>query len=454
MDAEPSNLNEIEELDEELRDQLVDRFISADAYRDAVIEQENERQRQDDDSNDQEDDVQSKPNVIRNIASEVIDLGDDGPQNVALVELSDEYDETVDDTEDFDQPSTSRKRKRSEDVEYKPELSSDEEDVVEKMEEVCDSAEDEPTISKPLKKVTLIEKVKDDGDTKVFNKRIKKLKADEEEETAFKDLDEQFKIPRKVWNKLFSYQKYCIQWMWELHQAGVGGIIGDEMGLGKTIQIIAFLSGLHSSSIKNLREPYESLGPVIIVCPATVMHQWVQEFRIWCPLLRVAILHSSGTYTAKNKKPLIKLLNQTNGILITTYQGVVDHQDSLLHFDWHYVILDEGHKIRNPDAQVTLACKRFKTPHRIILSGSPIQNNLKELWSLFDFVYPGLLGTLPVFTEQFAVPITQGGYANASEVQVQVAFRCATVLRDTIKPYFLRRLKEDVKSKLNLPGQE
>lgn len=95
---------------------------------------------------------------------------------------------------------------------------------------------------------------------------------------------------------------------------------------------------------------------------------------------------------------------------------------------------------------------QFKTSHRIILSGSPIQNNLRELWSLFDFVYPGKLGTLPVFMEQFAVPITQGGYANASDVQVQIAFKCATVLRDAIKPYLLRRLKDDVKETLSLPG--
>ena len=119
---------------------------------------------------------------------------------------------------------------------------------------------------------------------------------------------------------------------------------------------------------------------------------------------------------------------------------------------WDYVVLDEGHKIRNPDAEVTLACKQvrdvqcmcsqemqeerrkkvcplfslsslslppqFPTPHRIILSGSPMQNNLRELWSLFDFVFPGKLGTLPVFMEQFSVPITLGGYANATQIQV------------------------------------
>ena len=101
--------------------------------------------------------------------------------------------------------------------------------------------------------------------------------------------------------------------------------------------------------------------------------------------------------------------------------------------------------------QATLAVKQFRTCHRLILSGSPLQNNLKELWSLFDFVFPGKLGTLPDFMEHFSVPITMGGYVNASPVQVATAYRCACVLRDTINPYLLRRMKSDVGDSLALP---
>ena len=103
-----------------------------------------------------------------------------------------------------------------------------------------------------------------------------------------------------------------------------------------------------------------------------------------------------------------------------SYQAVTSLIDLITSLSWHYVILDEGHKIRNPDAKVTLAVKQLATPHRLILSGSPLQNNLKELWSLFDFIYPGKLGTLPVFLQQFSGPITVGGYANASTVQVRL----------------------------------
>ncbi|MGH0152099.1 UNVERIFIED_CONTAM: hypothetical protein FKN15_027153 [Acipenser sinensis] len=159
------------------------------------------------------------------------------------------------------------------------------------------------------------------------------------------------------------------------------------------------------------------------------------------------------TNTVVFQDKLIPEIVACHGIIITSYSYIRIMQDYIQKYDWHYVILDEGHKIRNPYAGVTVACKQFRTPHRFILSGSPMQNNLKELWSLFDFVFPGKLGTLPIFMEQFSVPITMGGYSNASPVQVQTAYKCACVLRDTINPYLLRRMKADVKTNLSLPDK-
>uniref|UniRef100_A0A5F9DH91 DNA excision repair protein ERCC-6 n=1 Tax=Oryctolagus cuniculus TaxID=9986 RepID=A0A5F9DH91_RABIT len=169
---------------------------------------------------------------------------------------------------------------------------------------------------------------------------------------------------------------------------------------------------------------FEGLGPALIVCPTTVMHQWVKEFHTWWPPFRVAILHETGSYTHKKEK-LIREIAHCHGILITSYSYIRLMQDDIS-------------RIRNPNAAVTLACK---------------QNNLRELWSLFDFIFPGKLGTLPVFMEQFSVPITMGGYSNASPVQVKTAYKCACVLRDTINPYLLRRMKSDVKMSLSLPDK-
>ncbi|KAJ3401651.1 hypothetical protein HDV05_000325, partial [Chytridiales sp. JEL 0842] len=158
--------------------------------------------------------------------------------------------------------------------------------------------------------------------------------------------------------------------------------------------------------------------------------------------------------TAQSKKVRAQVSNLVDRIIakghvvLTTYEGLRVHHAKLIPISWAYCVLDEGHKIRNADAAVTLTCKQIKTPHRIILSGTPIQNNLKELWSLFDFVFPGRLGTLPVFLTQFEVPIRIGAYSNASNLQVQTAHRCAAVLRDLISPYLLRRMKTDVASDL------
>nr|XP_048276833.1 DNA excision repair protein ERCC-6 isoform X1 [Myodes glareolus]XP_048276834.1 DNA excision repair protein ERCC-6 isoform X1 [Myodes glareolus]XP_048276835.1 DNA excision repair protein ERCC-6 isoform X1 [Myodes glareolus]XP_048276836.1 DNA excision repair protein ERCC-6 isoform X1 [Myodes glareolus]XP_048276837.1 DNA excision repair protein ERCC-6 isoform X1 [Myodes glareolus]XP_048276838.1 DNA excision repair protein ERCC-6 isoform X1 [Myodes glareolus]XP_048276839.1 DNA excision repair len=306
----------------------------------------------------------------------------------------------------------------------------------------------------------------DDGDEDCYKQRLRRWnqlrlqekeqrpKLDDDSEESDTEFDEGFRVPGFLFKKLFKYQQTGVRWLWELHCQQAGGILGDEMGLGKTIQIIAFLAGLSYSKIRTRGSNYrfEGLGPTMIVCPTTVMHQWVKEFHTWWPPFRVAVLHETGTYAHK-KERLIRDIVRCHGVLITSYSYIRLMQDDISRHDWHYVILDEGHKIRNPNAAVTLACKQFRTPHRIILSGSPMQNNLRELWSLFDFIFPGKLGTLPVFMEQFSVPITMGGYSNASPVQVKTAYKCACVLRDTINPYLLRRMKSDVKMSLSLPDK-
>ncbi|XP_050195154.1 DNA excision repair protein ERCC-6 isoform X1 [Myiozetetes cayanensis] len=352
---------------------------------------------------------------------------------------------------DYELKSLSRKRKRLKKVLKEAEHDAD---------FVPSSEEEEHTPGKHK-----VRRWRDDGDVDYYKQRLRKWQKerlkDKEHQTAEElseesdvEFEEGFKVPGFLFKKLFKYQQTGVRWLWELHCQQAGGILGDEMGLGKTIQIIAFLAGLSYSNMRtrgsNYR--YQGLGPTVIVCPATVLHQWVKEFHTWWPPFRVAVLHETGSYT-KSKVKLIHEIASCHGILITSYSYIRLMQDNIHTYDWHYVILDEGHKIRNPNAAVTLACKQFRTPHRLILSGSPMQNNLKELWSLFDFIFPGKLGTLPVFMEQFSVPITMGGYCNASPVQVKTAYKCACVLRDTINPYLLRRMKADVKMSLSLPDK-
>jgi len=305
---------------------------------------------------------------------------------------------------------------------------------------------------------------KDDGDDRQYFSRLKEFYSNRKAPTHDQhgndddeiEVGQGLWIPTNVWNRLFNYQRAGVKWLWDLHEQKCGGIIADEMGLGKTIQIIAFLAAFHYSRIRDPQNRYRGLGPVLIVCPSTLLHQWVHEFHQWWPEFRVAVLHESGSFQGKkgvksSNRLIHKIGTTSGGILITSYANILIHYETLVSYQWHYFILDEGHKIRNPDAQITSACKSFRTAHRIILSGSPMQNNLRELWSLFDFVFPGKLGTLPTFMEHFAVPITRGGYANANPIEVQTAYKCACILRDTIEKYLIRRIKSEQNVVLKLP---
>lgn len=272
-----------------------------------------------------------------------------------------------------------------------------------------------------------------------------------EHESSYVTLEGGLKIPENIFEALFDYQKVGVQWLWELHCQRAGGIIGDEMGLGKTVQVLSFLGALHFSGIYR---------PSIIVCPVTLLRQWKREAKKWYPKFHVELLHDSAQDFASGKKRaesdetdyesnssrdndyeqsvpsrntrkweslINRVMRSESGLLITTYEQLRILGDQLLDIEWGYAVLDEGHKIRNPNAEVTLVCKQLQTVHRIIMTGAPIQNKLTELWSLFDFVFPGKLGVLPIFEAEFAVPIAVGGYANASPLQVSTAYRWVNI---------------------------
>jgi DNA excision repair protein ERCC-6 len=165
-------------------------------------------------------------------------------------------------------------------------------------------------------------------------------------------------------------------------------------------------------------------------------------------------MHNSGTFEGLGAVGDEIARGGPGHVLVTTYAHLRAAKASLMRHAWHYVILDEGHRIRNPDAGVTLAAKQLNTEHRIILSGSPVQNNLRELWSLFDFISPGRLGDLPAFEADLHLPIKAGSFVNATPLQVETAYKCACVLRDTIKPFLIHRIKDDVMEQIKLPPRD
>ena len=421
-----------------------------------------------------EDEIDSdQPRKRRRIAKEA-SKNEDSSYDEDLVE--DEVFTESEEEIDEEMPSTAGKKRRT-----SRKASVPEDDEVEDFRGIDDGTEHiyrsrlQRWAMRRRKARTRLAQIKEETDRDDFDEEDPATIAEEESYLSHPDIpdtqiDDGYQLPGDIYPSLFDYQKTGVQWLYELHTQQVGGIIGDEMGLGKTIQIIAFLAGLHYS--KRLDKP------IIVVCPATVMKQWVNEFHRWWPPFRVAILHSSGsgmvnvrTETSKEdslldqewdpnarSKPLTgaqkaakKVLGPIlaeGGVLVTTYSGLQTYAPLLIPVDWQYAVLDEGHKIRNPNTAITIYCKELRTPNRIILSGTPMQNNLIELWSLFDFVFPMRLGTLVNFRNQFDIPIRQGGYANASNLQVQTAFKCAETLKDAISPYLLQRFKIDVASDL------
>lgn len=143
-------------------------------------------------------------------------------------------------------------------------------------------------------KIAKSKRTLDDGDEDLYRQRVIDSKYKKNE--PMHQIDHIFKIPQSIWKKLYKYQRVSVQWLWELHTRNLGGLLGDEMGLGKTVQVIAFLAGLDSSELLLDGGRFRGLGPTLIICPATLLEQWVKHFHDWSPVIRVALLHQSGSF--------------------------------------------------------------------------------------------------------------------------------------------------------------
>ncbi|KAK7087529.1 hypothetical protein V1264_021567 [Littorina saxatilis] len=256
-----------------------------------------------------------------------------------------------------------------------------------------------------------------------------------------------FYLHKDLSAKLYNHQKQGVIWLWGLHKKNKGGILGDDMGLGKTIQIIGFLSGLFDM---------EKLKNVMIVLPVSVMINWEKEFNKWAPGIAIHSFH--GTSKRERERTLDRV-QRRGGVLLTTYGMVLTSWEQLTNRDgrdfvWDYVILDEGHKIKNP-SKTTKAIHGVAAKHRIILTGTPIQNNLRELWTLFDYVHQGtLLGTLRTFKQEFDNPIIRARERDATAGEKRLGMEMAQSLKKIMDPYFLRRTKASVKEDEKKAGKD
>ena len=222
-------------------------------------------------------------------------------------------------------------------------------------------------------------------------------------------------VPKTLNAQLRDYQEEGFEWLSKVTSWGAGVCLADDMGLGKTLQTIALL--LEQSS----------KGASLVVAPASVVPNWRNELRRFAPTLNVIVLNQSDNRTSDIEKA------QAGDVVVTTYTLLNIEQDILATREWIVVCLDEAHTIKNANTKMSKAAMQLQARRKVILTGTPIQNHLSELWNLFQFINPGLLGSAEQFKQKFIQPI-EGN--NDKERQSQ--------LRRLIAPFLLRRTKGEV----------
>jgi len=229
--------------------------------------------------------------------------------------------------------------------------------------------------------------------------------------------------------ELRPYQKLGVQWLWTLRGLELGGCLADDMGLGKTIQVLGLLS-----LSRRHREP----GTDLLVVPASLVDNWRLEIESFAPQLKVLIAHPSHIPSPELKRLSTRAVDAHDAV-ITTY-GTTMRTAWMKSYAWRNVILDEAQAIKNPGAKQTKAIKALDSRWRLALTGTPVENRVGDLWSIFDFLNPGLLGSAKAFN-RFCKSMASG------------TDRGYTPLRRLVQPYVLRRLKTDKRVIADLPDK-
>jgi superfamily II DNA or RNA helicase len=225
-------------------------------------------------------------------------------------------------------------------------------------------------------------------------------------------------VPETFHGSLRPYQAQGVDWLQFLRSAELGGVLADDMGLGKTVQTLAHLA------IEQAEGRLDR--PSLIVCPTSVVPNWAMEAARFAPSLKLLTLHGPA------RKERFGEIGQ-HDLVLTTYPLLTRDHAVLTEHDWHVVVLDEAQMIKNPNAETTRQALRLKARQRLALSGTPLQNHLGELWSLFDFLAPGFLGSARSFRTRFRTPIEKHGDTARGEM-----------LTRRVRPFLLRRTKEEV----------
>jgi len=243
-------------------------------------------------------------------------------------------------------------------------------------------------------------------------------------ETVFRE------SPSFIQGTMRDYQVAGLNWLISLHENGISGILADEMGLGKTLQTISFLG--------YLRHIMGITGPHLITVPKSTLDNWKREFARWTPEVNVLVLQ--GAKEERHQLINDRLVDENFDVCITSYEMILREKAHLRKFAWEYIIIDEAHRIKNEESSLAQVIRMFNSRNRLLITGTPLQNNLHELWALLNFLLPDVFGDSEAFDSWFS------GQDRDQDKVVQQLHR-------VLRPFLLRRVKADVEKSL-LPKKE
>ena len=236
--------------------------------------------------------------------------------------------------------------------------------------------------------------------------------------------EENVKVPASLKTELRPYQLRGFRWLYANTRKGLGSCLADDMGLGKTVQVLALLLGLKEEKRLN--------NPALVICPTTLIGNWAKECQKFAPSLKVELYHGSSR----------RLATKNTDAIITSYGVLRRDKDKFKRKKWELVVIDEAQNIKNPETNQSKAVKMLNAGSYIAMSGTPVENRLTELWSIFDFVNRGYLGTQRDFIKNFAIPIEK--FRNREKIHK---------LRKATAPFLLRRIKSDREIIKDLPDK-
>lgn len=232
--------------------------------------------------------------------------------------------------------------------------------------------------------------------------------------------------PSCIQGKMRDYQLAGLNWLIRLYENGINGILADEMGLGKTLQTISLLGYLH--------EFRGITGPHMVVAPKSTLGNWMNEIRRFCPILRAVKFLGNPDERKHIREDL--LVAGKFDVCVTSFEMAIKEKSCLRRFSWRYIIIDEAHRIKNENSLLSKTMRLYNTNYRLLITGTPLQNNLHELWSLLNFLLPEIFSSAETFDEWFQI----SGENDQQEVVQQ--------LHKVLRPFLLRRLKSDVEKGL------